>query len=158
MTRAALFLMFVGTLVAAPAAAQTSAYTDLRGAGCRPTGIEGTFDCPGPHGHALRIDGAGASDSLTLLLPPRGKEHPLWPPPGEMPVGAASIGNIVEWRLGSGVPYALILRRRPEGGRSRLEVYRLGASGACWVAQVAGAEENARARRAADEARAAACP
>ena len=126
----------LAVLLPLPALAQTSAYTDLRGPPCRSTGVEGTFDCPGPRGHALRIEGEGASDSLTLLLPPRAEEHPLWPPPGpDFPNGATSVGS------------------RMEGGRSRLEVYALGEGRACWVANLAGAGGNARARHAADESR-----
>jgi hypothetical protein len=148
----------LATLLPAPGFAETSTYTELRGGACRPTGIEGAFDCAGPHGHWLRIEGAGASDSLTLLMPPRGEEEPVWPPPGPAyPNGATSIGNTVEWRLEGGAPYALILRRRLEGGRSRLEIYRIAGGRLCWVANVAGAEENLRARRAADGSRAAAC-
>ena len=144
----------LAVLLPLPALAQTSAYTDLRGPPCRSTGVEGTFDCPGPRGHALRIEGEGASDSLTLLLPPRAEEHPLWPPPGpDFPNGATSVGSPVEWRLAGGAPYAVILRRRMEGGRSRLEVYALGEGRACWVANLAGAGGNARARHAADESR-----
>jgi len=142
-------LALAGLLLPGIAAAQTSFYTELRGETCAITQVHQEFQCQAPPGFGVRLNVGGRLEVLTIQIGRR--RFTAAPPQGQQMPGQTGAGDRIEWRTDRprGAPYALIMRRT-EDRRSRLEVYRVGASALCWVGV---ADNNERARAMADQAR-----
>ena len=142
-------------LLAALAAAPTSAYTPLNLDACEIVSVahagEGDWlnrRCPGLNGITLFVSEDDARFDVDA-----GVDNGEW----ESPTQLNELGPQVEWRLEGGQPFALIYRYNiPEamaGGRSMLAVESIGREGGpgCLVALIrATPEANARAREIAD--------
>ena len=146
-----------------------SVYTEISQPDCtllpasgEPGDEEDGLRCQGPAGWQLRALSGDLRASVTLV-PPRGKELPLdfW---NVVTHGFSTLGPRAEWRVrdidGQPVPHALVVRvfanedpEHPERRTSYLAVAKITPSAACVSDRLtAGADDNARARAAADTA------
>jgi hypothetical protein len=152
------------TLAASDAA--DSIYTDISESSCEPIPAanepidEDGLRCKGPAGYQLLALSGDLRASVTLVAPD-GKELPLqfW----EVITGHFSyLGPRAEWRVHEpkGAPYAVIVRmfayENPEDPRrttSYLAVAKINPDATCVTDRIdAGADDNERARAAADSA------
>ena len=151
-----------------------SVYTEISQPPCallpasgEPGDEEDGLRCKGPAGWDLLALSGDLRASVTLVAPD-GKEHPLdyW----RVITGSFStLGPRAEWRVreidGRPVPHALVVRvfanedpDHPERRTSYLAVAKITALETCVTARIAaGADDNTRAREAADAAAARPC-
>ena len=149
--------------VPVPQPATPSQYTALGGADCELLKVDAEAGgsskrCPGVGGYRLIVQDSDARMSLDVL-PPQGDAQPLalW----HLASGAfSSLGERAEWRLDdAGQPAALIVRynaylqpEQPDRATSYLVVAKLKPTPCIVEVVPAGANQNERAREAADAA------
>jgi hypothetical protein len=157
-------LLAVGAASTAVAAGEwRSAYTEISEADCKPIppsgeeNDEGGLRCSGPAGYQL-LALSGDLRSTVTLVSPDGKEHALefWE---AITSAFSSLGPRAEWLLDAeGQPHALIVRvlasedpEHPDRKTSYLAVAKIGAEATCVTDNItASADDNARARLAAE--------
>jgi hypothetical protein len=170
---AAAVLLFFGAFEMALAQGRIeSVYSDLASSKCktlttdRETGAS-TQRCPGIGGYKLLVHDDDARQSITVVTPD-GKKHDLdfW---DVVTPGFSSVGSKAEWRVVRNkrklMPIAFIVRvnasedaANPDRKTSYLTVTKLTPEKICVTHKIVqSADANAQARRAADEARTAAC-
>lgn len=163
------FMIFLIVICFATASAQsiTSVYTNLTGKQCKTLKQSndegGSYEgqCPGVAGYKLLVQEGDLRQNIVVITPAgKKKSLELWSVVGS---GFSSLGNKAEWRLkGPGAkasPIALIIRynvANPEDSTkstSWLAVVRIGSDPAqiCVTETIApGADQNVKAREAAD--------
>jgi hypothetical protein len=139
-----------------------SAYTEISQGKCRLIAAsgepedEGGLSCHGPAGYSLLALSNDLRATVNVVTPD-GKENPL-EFYNVITGHFSSLGPRAEWRLRDGVPYALIVRvlasedpEHPDRKTNYLAVARIGPEAICVTDRIeGGADENARARAAAD--------
>ena len=158
----------LGLLVALPTGANAvdSVYTDLAVPPCQKHAeyeLGATLRCEGPNGYALLVHDDDARVSITVVTPD-GKEYDLdyW---SVVTRSFSALGPKAEWRLRENAPIALIVRvnayedgEDPDKVTSYLAVARIDADAVCVTDRIPPmAEQNVRARQAADKASAKSC-
>ena len=151
--------------LAAAAGEMQSVYTELSESACTVIPAEpvaedeGGLRCKGPAGYELLTLSGDLRASVTVVAPD-GQEHPLefWE---VITGGFSSLGPRAEWRLGEdGVPRAVIVRvsasedpDHPDRKASYLAVAKITPGATCVTDRITGgADDNTRARVAADSA------
>ena len=157
-------ILFIAT--AALAQSNTSVYTSLTGRQCKTlksTSAEGGSyegQCPGVAGYKLLVQEGDLRQNIVVITPSGKKQSlELWNVVGS---SFSSLGEKAEWRMKGGSPAALIVRynvANPEDstkrGTSWLAVVRISsdATQICVTESIApGADQNVKARAAADNA------
>ena len=148
-----------------------SSYTEISATDCKlipatdEPGDEDGLRCPGPAGYEL-LALSGDLRATVTIVSPDGSEHPLefWQ---TISGHFSTLGPRAEWRLREvdGVPRALIVRvfanedpEDPDKKTSYLAVAKITEKETCVTDRItAGADDNARARAAADTADARPC-
>ena len=168
MNHSAAVLGLLALALAAPlsASAPESVYTEISEAACAPIpasdepGDEDGLRCPGPGGYELLALSGDLRVTVTLVTPDR-SEHALefW---NTITGHFSTLGPRAEWRVreAGGAPHALIVRvfanedpENPQRRTSYLAVARITPEATCVTDRIkAGADDNARARAAADTA------
>ncbi|PYE52862.1 hypothetical protein [Deinococcus yavapaiensis] len=143
-------------------AANTHAYTSLEAKDCRNLVTNTSYtgyvrdDCGGLGGYRLLVEEGDLRQNVVVVRGKTSTSLDLWT---IVSSSFSTLGPRAEWRLGGGVPTALIVRYNasensadPKRITSYLAVVKLGAK-PCVVAKVApGPRQNELARQAADTA------